>query len=171
MGMTSGKKARMQRRLKELRKESELVRDDIRTLSRMIRNRDQLDALPKLRSGKCEVRPIPPPSRQDPVRGRMPAPVAEVPPPEPEEVSPREQAPRVPPRQRPVSEARPAQEVDAGPKRALTGNERFASYFSSGSFLGGPPLRQEKNVQRNKAVFMLVVVAIVFFIVFQLVFQ
>jgi hypothetical protein len=58
----------------------------------------------------------------------------------------------------------------AGPKnRAVMKDQRFANYFSSGNFLGGRPMKQEKSVQRNKAVFMIVVVIVVAFSVFRLV--
>ena len=53
-------------------------------------------------------------------------------------------------------------ERSGGPKnKAVMKDQRFANYFSSGNFLGGRPMKQEKSVQRNKAVFMIVVVIVV----------
>ncbi len=54
----------------------------------------------------------------------------------------------------------------AGPPRQ--DKERFASYFTSGNFIRSRPLRQERRLQRNKALFMLFVVAMVAFVVVSL---
>ncbi len=48
-----------------------------------------------------------------------------------------------------------------------TDRERFAHYFGS-SFLRGPPPDVERRVQRNRAIVMLVVVAILAYIVYSL---
>ncbi len=37
---------------------------------------------------------------------------------------------------------------------------RFANYFVSGSFLGAKPLREARRFQRNRAIAMLVIVAL-----------
>ena len=43
---------------------------------------------------------------------------------------------------------------------------RFATYFGSGSLHSVRPLRQERRVQRNKAVFMLILAAAILYLVF-----
>ncbi|OQA24212.1 MAG: hypothetical protein BWY59_02299 [Verrucomicrobia bacterium ADurb.Bin345] len=169
MASVSSSKSRLEHRLRELRKESELVREDIRTLGRVVRNREELDRLPKLKSGKYTERPIPPPTRRDPVRGgeetapAMPPRIIDQPP-----------APFVPPAQPSGSgppKAAPASGSATARPRASSTDERFANLFSSGGFLGSVNARQERNVQKNKAIFMLLVVIVVFFVVFQLVFR
>lgn len=45
---------------------------------------------------------------------------------------------------------------------------RFANYFS-GSLLGARPVREERRLQRNRAIVMLIVVAIVAYVVYSLV--
>lgn len=59
----------------------------------------------------------------------------------------------------------------AGPSRAagtLRDKQKFASYFTSGTFIRSRPLRQERRLQRNKAIFMLFVVVLVAFVVISL---
>jgi hypothetical protein len=51
----------------------------------------------------------------------------------------------------------------------VRGDERFASYFATGGFKSPMPGRQERAVQRNKAIFMLILVSIAGYIVFKLV--
>jgi len=45
-------------------------------------------------------------------------------------------------------------------------DQRFATYFGSGSLHSVRPLRQERRVQRNKAVFMLILAAAILYLVF-----
>lgn len=45
-------------------------------------------------------------------------------------------------------------------------DSRFATYFGSGSLHSVRPLRQERRVQRNKAVFMLILAAAILYLVF-----
>ena len=47
---------------------------------------------------------------------------------------------------------------------------RFANYFVTGSLHSVRPLRQERRVQRNKAIFMLVVAIALLFLVFSMIF-
>ncbi len=50
-------------------------------------------------------------------------------------------------------------------------NEKFASYLASGSFgKAGKPLAHEKKLQRNKAIFMLVVAGLVIYILYKTLF-
>jgi hypothetical protein len=56
-----------------------------------------------------------------------------------------------------------------GKPAPVRGDERFASYFATGGFKSPMPGRQERAVQRNKAIFMLILVVIAAYIVFHLV--
>lgn len=169
MAYSAGKKAALERRLKDLKKEAELIRSDIRTLSRAVKRPEDLDSLPTLKTTRLESRPVPPPGRRDPVHKAA----VSTEPDKPADAGHGELFGWAPPNGRPANgspyPSMPAQ--GAGPKnRAVSKNERFANYFSSGGFLGGhAPMKQEKNVQRNRAIAMLIVVGIFAFIVFQLV--
>jgi hypothetical protein len=173
VGLSSGRKSALERRLKDLQKEADLVRSDIKALNRVVKNPDGGGRLPKLRSERARE-PVAPPVREDPVsrartQGREPAPPA----------GSHDDLFDVPPRVEPVRGwGRPApaatlEEPASGARsKPVAKDERFANYFSSGGFLGGSrPLKQEKNVQRNKAVFMIGVVIVVFFWVSYLVFR
>lgn len=48
--------------------------------------------------------------------------------------------------------------------------ERFANYFSSGSFGKTRPLGYEKRLQRNKAIFMVIFVVIVAYVMYRVFF-
>ena len=177
MGSLTGKKSLLERRLKELKKESELVRDDIKALSKAVKNPDEVN-LPRLKSLRHEDRRVPPPTRKDPVLTPREPPKPEArPEPKPAgaggelfDWAPRaekmdRQASGMPPKV--IGQSLP--EPSGGPKnKAVMKDQRFANYFSSGNFLGGRPMKQEKSVQRNKAVFMVVVVIVVAFSVFRL---
>ena len=180
MGSLIGKKSSLERRLKELKKESELVRDDIKALSKAVKNPEEVN-LPRLKSLRHDDRRVAPPARKDPVSTPREPPKPEAPrEPAPAGVkgelfdwAPRaeqlnRQAAGMPPKV--IGQSLP--EPSGGPKnKAVMKDQRFANYFSSGGFLGGRPMKQEKSVQRNKAVFMIVVVVIVAFSVFRLVFK
>jgi hypothetical protein len=179
MGPLTGKKSLLERRLKELKKESELVRDDIKALSKAVKNPDEVTVLPRLKSQRHEDRRVPAPTRKDPVSTPREPPKPEVTPgpaptgakgelfdwaPRAEQLS--RQASGLPPKV--IGQSLP--EPSSGPKnKAVMKDQRFANYFSSGNFLGSRPMKQEKSVQRNKAVFMIVVVIVVAFSVFRLV--
>ncbi len=51
-------------------------------------------------------------------------------------------------------------------KMPVYGDERFTNYFSAGGFKSPMPARQERSIQRNKAVFMVVLVIIIGYIIF-----
>ena len=177
MGSLIGKKTLLERRLKELKKESELVREDIKVLSRAVNHPDEVNSLPRLKSLRREERRVPPPTRKDPVSAPR-----ELPPPGPQPASANgelfdwtlraEQMERQAAGNSPHEIGPSLPGPVGGPKnKAVMKNHRFASYFSSGNFLGGRPLKQEKSVQRNKAVFMIIFVIIVMFSVYRLVFK
>lgn len=176
MGFLDRKKqSEYERRLKDLKKEAELVRGDIRALSKAVRKPEEFEGLPKLKSTRFQRDAVPAPSRKDPVK------------------VPNEPPPRVT-----TGAEKPGDlfgwagaagqseqgspmaghgrgdlaQAEAQRQRAAAKDERFANYFSSGNFLGGTkPMKQEKNVQRNKAVFMVVIVILVAFSVFRLMFR
>lgn len=75
--------------------------------------------------------------------------------------APRAEPEPVQPRQTRPADGRPAR----GP---FEDKQRFASYFS-GSFIGARPLREERRVQRNRAIVMMFVVAVAAYIVYSLV--
>jgi len=52
--------------------------------------------------------------------------------------------------------------------RAVT-DQRFTTYFGSGSLHSVRPLRQERRVQRNKAIFMMVVAILVIILVLKMI--
>jgi len=53
----------------------------------------------------------------------------------------------------------------------VSSDERFARYFSSTRFLGPPTLGRERNIQRNRAIALLLGALILGFIVFRLIFH
>ena len=171
MGLSSAKKSALERRLKELQKESDLVRSDIKVLNKVVKNPEGFSQMPRLKSERADE-PISPPVREDPVARSRAA--AQEPPP----AGPHDDLFGAPPRMdvtrglgRGPTAPTPVEPAAAG-RRPVAKDERFANYFSSGGFLGGPrPMKQEKNVQRNKAVFMVAVVVVVTFWVFYLVFK
>lgn len=75
----------------------------------------------------------------------------------------------------PTTAAAPEPDSDplgtAAPRRPVARpNERFANYFASGSFVKTRPLGRERRVQRNKAIFMVLFVLLMGYLVFHLVF-
>jgi hypothetical protein len=56
------------------------------------------------------------------------------------------------------------------PRRGFEKNERFASYLASGSFGKARPLSKERKLQRNKAIFMLIVVLLLAFVLYKALF-
>jgi len=176
MGLLDRKsKSPYERRLKELKKEAELVRDDIRALNKAVRKPEEFEGIPKLKSSRFQRDAVPAPSRKDPVKAE----------PEPPRVMTGAEKPSdlfgwagssnagaadgAPPPG--YGRAEQAQ-AEAQRQRAASKDERFANYFSSGGFLGGAkPLKVEKNVQRNKAIFMVVIVILAAFTVFRLMFR
>lgn len=177
MGSLAGKKSLVERRLKELKKESELVREDIKVLAKVVNNPKDANGIPRLKSLRFDERRVPPPTRKDPVAAsREPSQPVQKPAgpggelfdwaPQAEKMD--RQAAGQPPKVIGPSLPEP---VGDPKNKAMAKDERFVNYFSSGNFLGVRPMRKEKNVQRNKAVFMVVVVIIVAFSVIRLVFK
>lgn len=82
--------------------------------------------------------------------------------------APPEAPPQEVPREQPVPEAPPVEMAVRRP--ATRSNDRFANYFASGSFVKTRPLGRERRVQRNKAIFMMIFVLLVGYLVYHLVF-
>lgn len=168
MFSTAGNKSSLERRLKELEKEAKLVQGDIRSLSRALKKPDEISAIPRLKSVQQEY--VKPPARRDPILAER-----RIQEPEPEEAGESQEGedlfswtPRNAPRQDSLT---PAPEPDIQgprPRQAVSGDKRFANYFSSGTFITPRPLRTEKNVQRNRAVGMIILLILVSLWVFSL---
>lgn len=56
-------------------------------------------------------------------------------------------------------------------KMPVYGDKRFTSYFSAGGFKSPMPARQERSIQRNKAIFMVVLVVVVGYVLIRLFFR
>jgi hypothetical protein len=144
------KETSFERRMKEVEKEAEAVSHHIRSLSKSVQKLDQrADAAGVAQQTQREVM-------------RHSAPV---------------RAPA-------LSAHAGAQQTESGawrgeggdatetatPGKPARGDERFVSYFSSGSFGKARPLSQERRLQRNKAIMMIVFVIIVAFILYRAIF-
>lgn len=55
------------------------------------------------------------------------------------------------------------------PKKSAPIDQRFASYLTTGSFTPVAQAREDRSVQRNKAIFMILVVLLVGFVIFKVV--
>jgi hypothetical protein len=132
----------LERKLKELEQEKERVQHEIKSLAKAMKKGD----LPS---------PPPPP---------RPAPASNLPPrlaPDPRPVDPFDD----PFKNDPLTEAQPPLGIPR--KASVYGDERFANYFSTGGFKSSPlPARQDRSVQRNKAIFMVALVVIVGYIIY-----
>ena len=159
----SKKPSIFEKKLRELEEQASLVESDIRSMQRVLKKPGSAE-LPSLRSNQPEPRRVEPPAPVEPLP----------PPPAPKMVEP--PAPGKKPA--PEGELFGADEVaaaragkpavlDTRSRKAPPGSERFASYLSSGSFGRSRPLTQEKRIQRNKAVFMLIFVALIAFLLIQ----
>lgn len=140
----------LERRLRELEEEERSLQQHLKEVSRKARRMENLTSEPGF--SKTEPR----------VASTVPRPGTL--PPEPEPVPLEEPAPEPPP-------ARTASAPGMAPRNpAPRGPEQFANYFSSGSFGSTRPLGHERRVMRNKAIFMLILVALAAFLVYQLAF-
>jgi len=138
----------LERRLRELEEEERSLQQHLKEVSRKARRMENLSSEPGF--SKAEPR----------VASTVPR--AGAPPPEPV----RETEPEVEPERPPARTAPGMAPRNPGPP----GTDRFTNYFSSGSFGSTRPLGHERRVMRNKAIFMLVLVVLVAFLVYQLAF-
>lgn len=156
------------RRMRELEEEEKALQHKMKALTRQARRLE--DELPSSRPAPAaprirpEARPEPPPARAAAA-----------------EVSTSEldilmgDTPASPPA-RPTTADRPpvapgyAATVPGARAAPAAETERFANYFSSGSFGKTKPLGHEKRLQRNKAVFMVIFVLIVGYVFYRVFF-
>ncbi len=173
MGFRSPKKSLLEERIRQLEKEASLVRSDMRALSKVITRPEEAGGLPRLKSRERPA-PVKPASRPDPVASARAARAAETLTPHAEPGGIFDWHLRKEGRDRaaaaPAAPPAPPETAPAVRRHRVEGDERFASYFASGGFLGAKPMKQEKNFQRNRALFMIVVVIIFGFIVWKLAF-
>jgi len=143
-----------ERKLKEIEQEKRRVQNEIKSLSKAMK--------------RGEVPPSPSvartPPRQIPASGK------------PEEASPAKESAGELFAWRKDKDAAQPQKAEAPrksvgspwgaeKKRPISGDERFSNYFSAGGFQSPLPARQERSVQRNKAIFMIVLVIVVGYII------
>lgn len=129
-------------RLKQIRKELELIDGDLKSLSRAATN-PASGGLPKIKSKQLKDRSVQPAEK----RAREPVTTFAV---------GRQDAQRVKHQDR--------TEPQPGTKGGRKNDERFLEYLSS-SFDRGRPLGKERRIQRNKAVLMLVIVLFLLFMI------
>lgn len=146
--------SRLQQRIQELQREISQVESGIKGISRAVEIGDPEKAVRRLSKleAKLEETATAAPA---PDRARIP-PSAPL---EPPEIARRPAPPR---------DVLPEEEEVPLPK-AATG-ERFANYFASGSLHSIRPLRQERRVQRNKAIIMLILAVLVLYGVISMIF-
>ena len=163
MARRARKKSQLERRIRGLEKEAGKVRGDIRTLSRALSKGNGLAGRSRPhahRQGYLDLRT----ERASPSSVPEQAPSAN---------GIRAQKSGAPGRGAIGYPAFPrggGQPGKRGGRNADVDNQRFAAYLASGSFGGMQPLGHEKNVQRNKAIFMIVVVLVVAFVIVRLLF-
>ena len=146
----------LERRLQEVAKDSAELRAEIKRLQRALKNPERLlQRVPTspalLRSPPAPGRPPAAPPAAAPAEAPAPAPTA--PPPPAEAPAGGELFSWGP-------ATTPAAPAPAPGRKAAPDDERFAHYFSSTGFLGKPALRQERNVLRNRAIFVAIIVII-----------
>ncbi|MBN1270380.1 MAG: hypothetical protein JXB04_12385 [Kiritimatiellae bacterium] len=160
MGLAARKRSIIDQRLKELEKQSRFVDDDIRLLSRALKRSDQDIAWKRLKTvGQ------PPEVVREP--GRAPEPEAEAEPGEELFHWRRRQRPAAGPPAAAPQPTTPSLQ-SAAEKKRFEVDQQFANYFASGSFAPSGSAEEDRSVQRNKAIFMVVVVLVVTFIVLKL---
>lgn len=126
----------LENRLKKIREELSLINKDIRSLSDVAKNPEKVAHLPRLKS--VEPRKTPE-SKADP------------------EAPPRSAVHTTEP-----PSLAPKEADKQATQKAVLRDEKFRDYLSS-SFESIKPLRQERRVQRNKAIIMMVFVLILLF--------
>jgi len=158
------------RRLRELAEEEKALQQQMKALARQARRLE--DELPSGRAApppgprvRGSVAPVEAPAAPTPPRSEVTAPEMDI---------LMGDAPVAPPRGVPAA-ARPlspgyAATMPAARKPAAPPPERFANYFSSGSFGKARPLGYEKKLQRNKAIFMVIFVVLVGYVLYRVFF-
>ncbi len=150
MKRSGGKNAKLRERIRQLQQESEQVEASIRRLDRAIQAPDSDTTARRLRG--LSERPT-----QEP---HVPASAPVVPPPPARPI----EVPTAP-----GGDDFSDEDLGGGMPK-MTANRRFASYFVTGSLHSVRPLRTERRIQRNKAIFLLFIAAALIYGVFSVVF-
>lgn len=154
------KNQRLQERMLSLQQEIRALDGSIHTLSRAVANPDREDALRRLRQVGSDARPqagpAAPVERLASGRGRS---------------ADREESPDQLWSGNAAGKQLPEQDSDCEmPLSKAVPDQKFASYFVTGGLHSVRPLRQERRLQRNKAIFMLIVAILLLYGVIQLLF-
>ncbi len=144
------KNPRLQEKLDALKRELSRVETDIKGISRAVETSDPDRAIRQLR--RVTQEPLP---REMPVAPRVPVPEYEAP-----------SAPSPAFQSAPVA---PGASSDFQVPKVVP-DQRFATYFGSGSLHSVRPLRQERRTQRNRALFMLGMALFVLYVVYHVIF-
>jgi hypothetical protein len=172
MRLGAKKESALERRLKQVKKDLELVSSDVKAMNKAVREADGVWVRPKLRSEQV------PPPEETPAPMTPPAPESSLARPV-SKLSSNELFPEFSPGSRVKAPTGTAlgsasvqgpDELARGGRGRLQKNKRFANYFVGASLDGIQPLRQERTVQRNKAIFMIVLVLFILAGIFYLVF-
>ena len=137
----------LNRRLRELEEEERALQQHLKEVTRKARKMESLSSEPGFNRGEPRL------ASTVPRPGAPPPPVVE------------EGAASEPP----VAKARPVPGM--APRNPSANPERFANYFANGSFGSARPLSRDRKVMRNKAIFMLILVALVAFVLYRVVFS
>jgi len=141
------KNPRLQEKLESLQREIARVEHDIKGISHAIESPDPDRAIRRLRKIVGEIPPVDvaawPAAQEPPRMGNAEKPVA-------------------------VSPVQGMSEEMVIPRTVP--DQRFQTYFGSGSLHSVRPLRQERRVQRNKAIIMLILAALILYGVINLIF-
>ncbi|MDD4871411.1 MAG: hypothetical protein PHR77_12705 [Kiritimatiellae bacterium] len=135
------------RRIKELEKELSTVNGDIKVLSKVVKQAEH--------AGVSTVLPVPAVHRTV----------------EPEQQVPVRQEPRIPVsvlKQPSVEYSQPRMSMESAARKSVVAERdqmprdgRLATYLMSRDFHNVRPLRHERHIQRNKAIFMIVIAVII----------
>jgi len=158
------KSSSLDQRLKRVEKELSMIDDDIRTLSKCVEHPERSPEKPRLKSRKLAREtesPVPesPVFEQREETVRQPPPPAHEPVPRPERAEEQDDEPTEPVEKKASPRRRAAKASSPGDQFR---RDRLSEYLS-GSIESVQPLRQERHVQRNKAIVMVVIVILVLF--------
>ena len=152
MSWLSKKKSALDRRMEKIQREDERIRQDIRSLHKAIK---RSKPLPRASSAGADSDDQNVGSETR--RGRSPN-------------LQRSAAEAIEETGNTVAYRTPQNSAVTRSRHRQEDDNRFARYFATGSLMGGQPLKQEKSIQRNKAIFMILFVSMLAFIVFKLIF-
>jgi len=158
MQQSGRKNPRLQEKLDAIQREISRMESEIKGISRAVETPDSIEALRRLKQVPGLASPVTPvikPAASD-LSGTSLA----------EDVSVRYSSPGMPDRLRPCL---PDESASLQIHKPIP-DQRFNTYFGTGSLHSVRPLRQERRVQRNKAIFMLIVAGLLIVLVLKLIF-